>query len=142
MFPVNKKVSFHVLPRHRQLSHAIIALTNTIHNKRPTRHKTLLRIPRNICHAHAHNQTRDRRKESNQSIPRQRCGAAFTPSAFPDHGAAGHHREAVEHEHDKADVFEEQARVTAGESRDEADCAQGHLPEEGGERVVAEGADD
>jgi len=117
-------------------------LTNTIHNKRPTRHKTLLRIPRHIRHPHAHNQTCHRREEPNQRVARERRGAALAPLAFPDHGAAGHDGQAGEHEHDQADVVEEQARVAAGEGGDEADGAEGHLPEEGGEGIVAEGADD
>lgn len=117
-------------------------LTNTIHDKRPTRHKTLLRIPRHIRHPHAHNQTRHRREEPNQRVARQRCGASLAPLAFPDHGAAGHDGQAGEYEHDQADVFEQQAGVAAGEGGDEADGAEGHLPEEGGKGVVAEGADD
>lgn len=119
-----------------------ITLTNTIHNERPARHKTLLGIPRHIRHPHAHNQTRHRREEPNQRVARQRRGAALTPLAFPDHGAAGHDGQAGEHEHDQADVLEEQAGVAAGEGGDEADGAEGHLPQEGGEGVVAEGADD
>jgi len=117
-------------------------LTDTIHNKRPTSHKTLLRIPRHIRHPHAHDQTRHRRKKPDQSVPRQRRSAAFAPLAFPDHGAAGHDGQAAEHQHDQADVLEEQAGVAAGEDGDEADGAEGHLPEEGGGGGVAEGADD
>lgn len=119
-----------------------IPLTNTIHNESPTRHETLLRIPRHIRHPHAHYQTRHRREEPNQRVARERRGAALAPLAFPDHGAAGHDGQAGEHEHDQADVLEEQAGVAAGQGRDEADGAERHLPEEGGEGIVAEGADD
>lgn len=149
MFPEKRKCQLLVPPglvgRHPVISTTEIrriTLTNTIHNKRPARHKTLLRIPRHIRHPHAHNQTRHRREETDQSIPRERRGAAFAPLAFPDHGAAGHDGQTSEHEHDQADVLEEQAGVAGGEGGDEADGAERHLPEEGGGGGVAKGADD
>ena len=135
-----ERVSFHTLQVF--LHPKRIKLTDTIHPKNPTRHKTLLRIPRHIRHPHAHDQTRHRCKEPNQSIPRERRGASLAPLAFPDHGAAGHDGQTSEHEHDQADVLEQQAGVAGGEGGDEADGAERHLPEEGGEGGVAEGADD
>lgn len=138
MFPEKtREVSIASLPPTRSAT----VLTNTIHNKSPTRHETLLGIPRHIRHPHAHNQTRHRREKPNQSIPRQRRGTSLAPLAFPDHGAASHDGQASEHKHDQTDVLEEQAGVAGGEGGDEADGAEGHLPEEGGGGGVAEGAD-